>query len=210
MLQLQRLEEKCSTRKFHTESKLKNILVAKLREDINSINKTALESISAINRTALESMISVNKTALESVVSVNKTALESIIDLKAQLPFLQWSFSYPSFHDELITEAHKSKSMFSNFPVIVKISGISSVFKPSCNFHQEVDIVGPDKHTLKLILYKYNRAYFLIRLYKKCLNDREHDWFEKFRVKLMNQITDSDHYDLHLSSEDFGCLMELN
>ena len=93
--------------------------------------------------------------------------------------------------------------MFSNFPVIVKMPGISNVFKPSCNFHQEVDIIGPDKHTLKLILYKYNRAYFLIRLYKKCLNNREHDWFKKFRVKLMNQITDSDHYDLHLSSEDF-------
>ena len=77
---------------MHIESKLKSILVAKLREHISSITQTALESISAVNKTALESVSAINRTALESMISVNKTAQESIIDLKAQLPFLHCSF----------------------------------------------------------------------------------------------------------------------
>ena len=76
MLQLQKLEEKCSTSKSYIESKLKNILLVKLREDISTIKKAVLGSISTVNKTA-----------------------QKVIDLKVQLPFLFCSFSYPSFHD---------------------------------------------------------------------------------------------------------------
>ena len=55
MLQLQKLEEKCSTSKSYIESKLKNILLVKLREDISTIKKAVLESISTVNKTAQKS-----------------------------------------------------------------------------------------------------------------------------------------------------------
>ena len=173
-------------------------------EGISAVNKTVLEGISAVNRTVLEGINTVNKTALEGISAVNKTALEGISDLKAQLPFLYCSFSYPSFYDELITKADRSQFNSSNAPVIVKISGISDALGSSCRFYQEVYVANLYGDTIKLLLYKYNNTHMLIRLYnQECSIHKYQVWFNLFTVRLMNQVTDSHHYKLNLLSEDF-------
>ena len=212
----QRLEENCNSTKLQTDDTFNNdALVAKVHEDISAINrtalegisavnKTAIEGISAVNKTALEGISAVNKTALEGISAVNKTALEGISDLKAQLPFVYCSFSYPSFYDELITKADKSQFNSSNAPVIVKISGISDALGSSCSFYQEVYVINLYGDTIKLLLYKYNNTHMLIRLYnQECSIHKYQVWFNLFTVRLMNQVTDSDHYKLNLLSEDF-------
>ena len=135
------------------------------------------------------------------VGSVNNTALTGFNDLTAQLPFLLCFSGYIEYRKELIIKEEKSLLKLPGkrcSPLIVKISGISSVVKTGHIFYKESTLIYIKQNTVKLLVWKFNNTHLEVMLYKQPATYKNRLWLEKFIVTIKNKINDSDHYTLDL------------
>ena len=210
-LQCQRLEKVQNDTKLLVECRLAELQesITEIRKQMNTdslsvmhidLNNDQLLQFQRLEKAQNDTKLFVeNRLAelQENITTINKTVLADISNVNTSLAYLFYYSPYPQYREELIARAENLSNQ--SFPIIVKISNISKSVKNNILIYKSD---STDVITLRVKII--NSTYMQVTLGISLRVENIFSWCEKLSVTLMNQINNSNHYNLNNRSVSYN------